>query len=47
MKHLSGYDNMFENEAWYFWINMKVLWGHLDWEPGTAGAHSDPPDKTF
>ena len=47
MKHLSGYDNIFETEAWYFWGNMKVLLGHLDWGPGTKGAHSDPADKTF
>ena len=32
MKHLSGYDNIWETEAWYFWgSNMKVLLGHLDW----------------
>ena len=30
MKHLSGYDNIFETEAWYFWGNMKVLLEHLD-----------------
>ena len=27
MKYLSGYDNIFETEAWYFWGNMKVFWG--------------------
>ena len=47
MKHLSGYDNIFETEAWYFWGNMKVLLEHLDWELGTEGPHSDPADKTF
>ena len=47
MKHLSDYDNIFETEAWYFWRNMKVLFGHLDWGRGTKGPHSDPADKTF
>ena len=47
MKHLSGYDNIFETEARYFWSNMKVLLGHLDWGLGTKGPHSDPADKTF
>ena len=47
MKHLSGYDNMFETEAWYFWGNMKVLLGDLDSGLGTIGLHSDPADKTF
>ena len=47
MKHLSGYDKIFKAEAWYFWGNMKVLLGHLDWGLGTKGPHSDPADKTF
>ena len=47
MKHLSGYDNIFETEAWYFWGDMKVLLGYLDWGLGTKGPHSDPADKTF
>ena len=47
MKHLSGFDNIFETEAWYFWGNMKVLLGHLDWWLGTKFPHSDPADKTF
>ena len=47
MKHLSDYDNIFETEAWYFWRNMKVLFGHLDWGLGTKGPHSDPADKSF
>ena len=47
MKDLTGYDNIFETEAWYFRGNMKVLLGHLDWELGTIGLHSDPADKTF
>ena len=47
MKHLSGYDNMHETEAWYLWGNMKVLLGHLDGGPGSKGPHSDPADKTF
>ena len=41
MKHLSGYDNIFETEAWYFWGNMKVLLEYLDWGLGTKG----PADK--
>ena len=36
MKHLSGYDNLFETEAWCFWGNK-----------GTKGPHSDPADKIF
>ena len=47
MKHLSSYDNIFETEAWYFWDNMKVLLGHVDWGLGTKDPHSDPADKTF
>ena len=47
MKYLSGYDNMFETEVWYFWGNMKVLLGHLDWRLGTKELHSDPAEKTF
>ena len=47
MKHLSGYNNIFETEAWYFWGNMKVLLEQLDWRLGTKGPHSDPADKTF
>ena len=47
MKHLSGYDNIFETEAWYFWGNVKVLLGHLDLGLGTKCTHSDPADKTF
>ena len=47
MKHSSGYDNIFETEAWYFWGNMKVLLGHLDWGLGTKRPYSDPADKTF
>ena len=46
MKHLSGYDNIFETEAWYFWGNMKVLLGHLDRGLGTKDPHSNPVDKT-
>ena len=47
MKHLSGYNNIFETEAWYFWGNMKVLLEQLDWRLGTKGLHSDPAGKTF
>ena len=47
MKHLSGYDNIFETEECYFWGNMKILWGHLDWSLGTKDSHSDPADKIF
>ena len=47
MKHFSGFDNIFEAETWYFWGNMKVLLGHLDWGLDTKGPHSDRADKTF
>ena len=47
MKHLSGYDNIFETEVWYFRGTIKVLLGHLDCGPGTKGPNSDPADKTF
>ena len=47
MKHLSGYDNVFETEAWYFRGNIKIFLAHLDWGLGTKGLHSDPADKTF
>ena len=47
MQYLSGYDNIFETEAWYFWGNMKVLLGYLVWGLGTRGPHCDPADKTF
>ena len=47
MKHLSGYDNIFETEAWYFYCNMNALLGYLNWELGTKGQFSDPSDKTF
>ena len=46
-KHLSGYDNIWETEARYFWGNMKVLLGHLDWGLGTKGLHSDTAEKSF
>ena len=47
MKYLSGYDNIFETGAWYFWGNRKVRFGYLDWGPGTNDRHSDPADKIF
>ena len=47
MKHLSDHDNKFETEAWYFWGNIEVLLGYLDWVLGTKGPHSDLADKTF
>ena len=47
MKHFSSFDNIFEIEAWFFWGNMKVCLGHLDWVLGTKDPHSDPSDKTF
>ena len=47
MKHLSGYDNIFETWAWYFLGNMKVLLGHLDWGLGTKGPRNGRTDKTF
>ena len=45
MKYLSGYDNVFETEAWYFWGNMKVILRYLDWELDTKVPHSDPAEK--
>ena len=47
MKHFSGFDNIFEIEAWYFWGNMKVLVSHLDWGLGTKDPHSDPAEILF
>ena len=47
MKHLGGFDNIFETEAWYFWGYMEVLLGQLEWGLGTKGPYSDPADKTF
>ena len=47
MKHLSGYDNISETEAWHFWGHMKVLSVYLGWGLGTKGLHNDPADKTF
>ena len=47
MKRFSGFDNIFDIEAWYFWGNMKVLLGHLYWGLDTKDPHSDPADKTF
>ena len=47
MKYLSGYDNIFETEAWRFWGNMNVFLGHLGWVLGAKGPHSDQPDKNF
>ena len=47
MKHLSGYDNIFETQARYYWGNMKFLFGHLDWGLDPKVPHSDPADKTF
>ena len=45
MKHLSGNDNIFETEEWYFWGNMKVLLEYLDWGLGSKGPQSDQADK--
>ena len=47
MKYLSGYDNIFETEAWYFRGNMKVLLEYLHCGLDTKGPHSDPADKAF
>ena len=47
MKNLGGYDNIFETEALYFWGNMKVLLGHLDWGVSSKDLQSDPANKTF
>ena len=47
MKYLSGYDNIFETEVWYFRGNMKVFLGHIDRGLGIKGLQSDPADKTF
>ena len=47
MKHLSDYDNISESETWYFWGNMKVHLGYVNWRLGTKGPHDNPADKTF
>ena len=47
MKHLSGYDNIFETEACHFWNDGKVFLGQLNWRLGTKGQHSDPANKTL
>ena len=47
MTQFSGFDNIFETEAWCFWGNMKVLLWDLEWGLGTKGPQSDPADKTF
>ena len=47
MKHLIGYDNIFETEVWYFLSNMKILSGHLDWGLVTKGPHGDLADAAF
>ena len=47
MTHFLSYHNIFETETWYFWGNMKIILGHLDWGLGTKGPHSDSADKTF
>ena len=47
MKYFSDFVTIFETETRYFWGNMKVLLGHLDWGMGTKGPQSDPADKTF
>ena len=47
MKYFSGFDNTFKTETWYFWGNMNVLMGHLDWGLGTKVPQSDPADQTF
>ena len=44
MKHLGGYDNIFETEALYFWGNMKVLLGHLDWGVSSKDLQNDFAD---
>ena len=41
------HDKICEAETWHFWVNMKVLLGHLHWGLGTKRPHSDPADKTF
>ena len=47
MTHFLSYNNIFETETWYFWGNMKVILGHLDWGLGTKGPHNESADKTF
>ena len=47
MKHVNGYDIIFETEALYFWGKMKAFLGHLDQGLGTKGSDSDPAEKTF
>ena len=34
-----------ETETIYFWVNVKVLLGHLDYGLVTNGLHSDPAEK--
>ena len=36
-----------ETETIYFWGNMKVLLGHLDYGLVTNALHSDPAEKPF
>ena len=47
MKHLRDYDNIFETEAWYFWGNMKVLLGYLDWRMSTKARTVTQLTKHF
>ena len=47
MKYFSGFDNIFDTKTWYFWGNMKVHLGHLDWGLGNKHLQSDPADKNF
>ena len=47
MENFSGFDNIFEAETWYFWGNMKILLGYLDWRLRTKGPPGEPADKTF
>ena len=47
MKHLGGYDSMFETEAWYFWGNIKFLLEHLGLELVNKDPHCDPADANL
>ena len=47
MNYFSGFDNIFETEAWYVWGNMEVILGHLDWGLDTKGPQSDSANKNY
>ena len=47
MKHFSGFAKIFETEIWYFWGNMMVLLGQLNWGLGTKGRTVTHLTKIF